>query len=119
MHVNAENSPIRIQRKRDIAHLPIRQPLLKRHAHPLQPRARLLNIGHRHRNVSKPAPRVGVSRRVVEVGIRLGAVVVRELEDALARAPGGFFVLGGGGPGGVVEGEEVEREVAVAVLCGG
>ena len=55
----------------------------------------------------------------MEVRVRLGAVVVRELEDALARAPGGLFVLGGGGAGGVVEGEEVESEVAVAILCAG
>lgn len=59
---------------------------------------------------------VGVSARVAgEAGVVLGAVVVRELEDALA-VQAVLLLLGRGlGAVGVVEGEEVEREVAVVV----
>ena len=111
------HSPIRIKRERDVAHLPVRQPLLERHAHALEPRARLLDVRYRHRDVSEPATGVGVARRIVKFGVGLRAVVVRELEDALARAARRFLVLFGCCSAAVVEREEVQREVAVAILC--
>ena len=68
--------------------------------------------------MAKPAAGVGVAGRVAsEVGVGLGAVVVRELEDALAVQAVEFLLVDGLGAAGVVEAEEVEREVAEAVLC--
>ena len=99
-------------------HLPITGPLLELHPKGLKAGAGGLDVVDGDGDVAEALARLGVARGVaLEVGVGLGAVVVRELEDALARAPGGLFVLGGSGAGGVVEGEEVEREVAVAVLC--
>ena len=62
--------------------------------------------------MAEAAAGVGVAAGVAgEGGVGLGAVVVGELEDALALEA----VLGGGG-GAVVEGEEVEGEGLEFVL---
>ena len=64
----------------------------------------------------KAAAGVGVSTGVAsKVRVVLRAVVVRELEDALARPAAGGLLLRGGV--GVVVAEEVEGEAVGGVLC--
>jgi len=64
-------------------HFSIAWPLPKLHAELIEALARLLNVVDGDRDVSEPTAGIGVSISVaLEVGVRFGAVVVGELEDA-------------------------------------
>jgi hypothetical protein len=75
---------VRVQDERKALHAALVWPLLERHAAFLKPRARRLDVVDGDGDVPEAAARVCVARRVREVGVRLGAVVVRELEHACA-----------------------------------
>ena len=94
-------------------HVPVGELLLEGHAEGLEAGAGLLDVIDGDGDVAEAAAGVGVAARVaLEVVVGLGAVVVGELEDALA----GEAVLGRGGRA-VVKGEEVESECLEFVLC--
>lgn len=90
-------------------HPPVRQLLLEAVPGVLEARARRLQVIDADAHMTKTA--VGLDVAVVDlvVGVGLGAVVVRELDEALAVPEG---AAGGGGVGGVVA-EEVEVELGV------
>ena len=93
-------------------HLAVGEALLEADAELLEACAGGLDVVDGDGDVAEAAAGVGVAAGVaLEGGVGLGAVVVGELEDALA----GEAVLGGGG-GAVVEGEEVEGERLELVL---
>jgi len=73
--------PIGVQDEREEIQLSFGQALLKRHAKPLEARARRLDVWHRDRDVAEPA-RLGIARVVLHLGFVLRAVVVGKLEDA-------------------------------------
>jgi hypothetical protein len=74
---------IGIEDERDVLHGALRELLLERHAEALEPSARLLDVAHSDCNVAEAAARVGVARGVAGEGrVALGAMIVRELEDA-------------------------------------
>ena len=78
-----EYAPVGIQNKRNMSHLSIARLLLELHTQLLKPLACLLDIVNRDSDVSKPTTRIRVAASVaLEIWVRLGAVVVRELEDA-------------------------------------
>lgn len=94
-------------------HLAVGEALLEADPKLLEARAGGLDVVDGDGNVAEAAAGVGVAGGVArEGGVGLGAVVVGELEDALAAEA----VLGRG-RGPVVEGEEVEREGLERVLC--
>jgi hypothetical protein len=94
-----------------VAHLAIRQLLLELVSCILNALARRLDVVDRDAEMAKAA-RVRVAVRDLIVGVVLGAVVVRELDDTLAVGP---VVAVRDGFGAVVC-EEVEVELCVWVL---
>jgi hypothetical protein len=73
-------------------HLSIARPLLELNTQLVEALARLLNVVDADCDVSEPTARIGVPISVpLEVGVRFGAVVVGELEDAC----GCFYETGG------------------------
>ena len=91
--------------------------LLEADTEGLEARARLLDVVDGDGDVAEAAAGVLVSAGIaLEGGVGLGAVVVGELEDALARPAAGGLLLRGGV--GVVVSEEVEGEAVGGVLCG-
>jgi hypothetical protein len=75
---------VRVQDERQALHAALVRPLLERHAARLEPRARRIDVVDGDGDVPEAAARVRVPRRVREGLVRLGAVVVRELEHACA-----------------------------------
>ena len=111
------DAPVGVEDEGDVLHLAVGELLLELDPVLLEPGARSLDIVDGDRDVAEAAAGVAVPARVAgEAGVGLGAVVVRELEDALAVEPVVLLLRLGLRTAGVVEGEEVEREVAVAVL---
>ena len=109
-----QGAPIGVEDEGDVLHLPVSELLLEADAKLLKACAGGLDVVDGDGDVAEAAAGVGVAAGVAgEGGVGLGAVVVGELEDALALEA----VLGGGG-GAVVEGEEVEGEGLEFVLCG-
>jgi hypothetical protein len=73
-------------------HLSIRRPLLKLNAKLVKAFASLVDVVHSESDVPKPTPRFGVAVGVpLKIGVGLGTVVVRQLEDTWSeRSIGGF-----------------------------
>ena len=110
---DSSDAPIRIEDEGNVLHLAVRELLLELDAVALKVCACGLDVVDGDGDVSEAATGVRVAGGVArEVGVRLGAVVVGELQDALA----GEAVLGRGGRA-VVKGEEVEGEGLEFVLC--
>ena len=108
-------APIGVKDESNVLHLPVGELLLEADAELLKTGAGGLDVVDGDGDVAEAAAGVGVAAGVAgEGGVGLGAVVVGELEDALALEA----VLGGGGRA-VVEGEEVEGEGLEFVLWGG
>lgn len=103
---------IGVQHERDMPHLAVRQLLLERVPGVLEALARRLDVVDADARVPEPAVRLRVA--VVDLVLRvvLGAVVVRQLDDALAverAAAGGPRV-------GRVVGQKVEVELGLGLL---
>ena len=106
--------PIGVEDEGNVLHLAVGELLLEADAQALEACAGLLDIVDGDGDVAEAAAGVGVAVGVaLEVGVGLCAVVVGELEDALACEA----VLCSGGSA-VVEGEEVEGEGIELVLWG-
>lgn len=73
-----------VEREGDVLHAAVGQPLLEPVAGLLEPPARRLDVVDRDADVSEPAVRLLVSAVDRVVCVRLGPVVVRQLDDALA-----------------------------------
>lgn len=77
------DAPIRIQNERDIPHLAIAWLLLECNPKLLEPLAGFLDIIDGNRDMSESFPRFRVAVGIaLEVWIRLGSMVMGELEDA-------------------------------------
>ena len=110
---DSSDAPIRIEDEGNVLHLAVRELLLELDAVALKVCACGLDVVDGDGDVAKAATGVLVSAGVaLEGGVGLGAVVVGELEDALAVEA----VLGGGALA-VVVGEEVEGERLERVFC--
>lgn len=107
------DAPVGIEDEGDVLHLAVGEFLLEADAEGLEACARLLDVVDGDGDVTEAAAGVLVSAGVaLEVGVGLGAVVVGELEDALAvEAVLGSCALA------VVVGEEVEGERLERVFC--
>ena len=106
--------PVGVEDERNVLHLAVGELLLEADAQALEACAGLLDIVDGDGDVAEATAGVGVAVGVaLEVGVGLCAVVVGELEDALAVEA----VLGVGALA-VVVGEEVEGEGLEFVLCG-
>jgi hypothetical protein len=71
-----------IEDERQTLHATLVWPLLEWHAKFLKTFARRLDVVHSDRDVAEPTARLGVARSVAgEIRVRLGPMVVRELED--------------------------------------
>ena len=104
--------PIRVEDESNVLHLAVGELLLATDVQALEACAGLLDIAGGDGDVAEAAAGVGVAVGVaLEVGVGLCAVVVGELEDALAVEA----VLGVGALA-VVVGEEVEGERLELVL---
>lgn len=75
--------PIRVQRERDVLHASVRELLLEPVPRVLDPLARGLDVVHGDAHVPEPAMRLRVAVVDLVVGVVLGAVVVRQLDEAL------------------------------------
>ena len=107
------DAPIGVEDEGDVLHLAVGEALLEADAELLEAGAGGLDVVDGDGDVAEAAAGVGVAACVAgKVGVGLCAVVVGELEDALA----GEAVLGRGG-GAVVEGEEVERKTGELDFC--
>ena len=73
--------PVGIQDEREEVHLSVRETLFKRHAKPLEARARRLDVWHRDGDVAEPL-RLLIARAVWRRFEGFRAVVVGKLEDA-------------------------------------
>ena len=77
------HSPIGIQEERNIFHVTIGEALLERYTELLKTCTRLPDVIDRDSDMSKAPARVRVTARIpLKVGIGLGPVVVRELQNA-------------------------------------
>ena len=113
MILNKDCAPVGVEDERDVPHLSVTGLLLEANAKGLKPVASSLNVVDGDGNVAKATAGVGVAAGVSGEGrVGLGAVVVGELENALAlEAVLGCCLLA------VIVGEEVERECLKLVLC--
>ena len=102
---------VRVEGESHMPHSPIRQLLLEFVAGIFDALACGLDVIDGDADVAETAAGVGVAVGGLVIRVVFGAVIVGELEDALAVVPGGF---GGNGGGGVV-GEEVEIEFGVGL----
>ena len=104
--------PVGVEDESNVLHLAVGELLLEADAQALEARTGLLDIVDGDGDVAEAAAGVGVAVGVaLEVGVGLCAVVVGELEDALAvEAVLGVSALA------VVVGEEVEGERLELVL---
>ena len=77
------NIPIRVQHEGYLPHFPVRQFLLERDTKSFESFASLLDVIYGDRNVAKSPSWVRISTGIAfEIGIRLRAMVMRQLEDA-------------------------------------
>ena len=107
------DAPVGVEDEGDVFHVPVGELLLEVHTESLEAGAGLLDVIDGDGDVAEAAAGVGVAAGVAgEGGVGLGAVVVGELENALAGEP----VLGRG-ERAVIKGEEVEGEGFEFVLC--
>lgn len=100
---------VRIQREGDVPHAPVRELLLELVPGVFDPLARRLDVVDADARVAEAPVRLGVAVGHLVLRVRLGAVVVRELDDALAVSP----VRAGGRCGRRVVGEEVQVELVL------
>ena len=115
-HLNQiSDAPVGVEDERDVLHLPVAGLLLKADTECLKAVARRLDVVDGDGDVAEAAAGVRVARGVAgESRVRLGAVVVGELEDALAlEAVLGRRLLA------VVVGKEVKREGLELILWKG
>lgn len=74
--------PIGIQEERNVSHLTISEALFKRYTKLLKARTRRLDVIDRNGDMSKAPAGVRIPARIpLEVGIGLGPVVVRQLQN--------------------------------------
>jgi hypothetical protein len=109
---NLNPVPIRVQHKRNMAHAPVRQLLLELIPGVFNALARGLQVVDADARVAKAAVRLDVAVVDLVLGVVLGAVVVSQLDEALAVP---HVVAAGRGLGRVVA-EEVEIELGVGEL---
>ena len=75
--------PIRVQDKRDMLHLAVREAFLELHTKSFKARTRLLDVSHCDGDMAESL-RLGVARVVWRLFHCLRATVVRKFEDAYA-----------------------------------